>query len=421
MKKKLILSTETFPYGKGEKTFILPELKKLAQIYDITIVSHAHAGMLLDIADITPLDPEIKVVNIDISINFCRRILYVLRYLMDVDGWKEIADIIKGKEKILTRIYQSIGFYALASKNFSCMKKQGIINRNEPIIYYTFWYYYYTYSMTKKKYKNVKIITRTHGFDLYNERYTGGRQPFKKLMTPNVDKIFFVSFAGEKYYKEHFEQDIENRGRVCRLGTAELVGMYEVRSEGEMFNLVSCSNVISLKRVELIVEALALLQKEKIRWIHFGGGEGLNQLEECADRLLTEKDNICYDLMGRTNNEEVLKYYHDNSVDCFITTSSTEGGTPVSIMEAMSVGIPVIGTNVGGIPEMLDGNGILLSANPTAQEIANAISYMYNMDYGQIKKMRDISYNIWKNNFSFKNNIAAFIKELQAVDGLLTE
>jgi len=44
---------------------------------------------------------------------------------------------------------------------------------------------------------------------------------------------------------------------------------------------------------------------------------------------------------------DVLNYYASNPVDVFINTSSSEG-LPVSIMEAMSFGIPVIATNVGG-------------------------------------------------------------------------
>ena len=38
---KLILATENFPYGKGETSFIIPELLRLRQHYDITVISHA--------------------------------------------------------------------------------------------------------------------------------------------------------------------------------------------------------------------------------------------------------------------------------------------------------------------------------------------------------------------------------------------
>ena len=410
MKRKLIISTETFPYGKGEKTFILPELEKLAKTYDITIVSHAHTDMLLDAQDITKLPPEIKVINISLSINIIQRFLYVLRYLLDVDGWREIADIIKSKEKILSRIYQSIGYYALALKNFRQMEKKGIFNNKELAVYYTFWFYYYTYSLTKKrkKYKNMKVITRTHGFDLYNERYTGGRQPFKKIMTENIDKIIFISEAGKKYYENTYEKNAEGKYIVNRLGTRERNKQSGQSDCEDIFRLVSCSSVIPLKRIQLIIDALASLENERVEWLHFGDGSDYLKIKQYADERLSVRENISFQFMGFTENEKILEYYENNCVDCFITTSSTEG-IPVSIQEAMSLGIPVIGTDVGGISEMIDGNGELLDANPDTREIADAIRRMYYLENEERNKLRNRSYKIWKNLFWEEKNVNEFI------------
>lgn len=416
MKKKLIISTETFPYGIGEKTFILPELAKLMKTYDITIVSHAQADMLLDKSSTTALSSEIKVVNIALSINYFRRIMYGLRYLLDIDGWKEIADIVKSGERIVSRIYQSMGFYALASENYKQMKKKGIIDNVEPAVYYTFWFYYYTYSLTKNrnKHKNMKIIARTHGFDLYNERYTGGRQPFKKIMTGNIDKIIFISETGKKYYENTYEENNAGKYLVNRLGTKECHKQTNGNDRGEVFRLVSCSTVIPLKRIQLIIDALALLQNERIDWVHFGDGPDYLKVKRHAQDKLAGKENISFQFMGFTDNEKILEYYENNRADCFITTSSTEG-LPVSIQEAMSVGMPVIGTDVGGISEMIDGNGVLLPANPGAQEIAGAVCRIYYSDDGERKRLQSRSYEIWQALFWEEKNVNDFIHIL---DGL---
>jgi len=53
--------------------------------------------------------------------------------------------------------------------------------------------------------------------------------------------------------------------------------------------------------------------------------------------------------------------------------SETEGA-PLAIMEALSGGIPVLATAVGGSPELVDGDvGTLLPVSLTAQELAGAI------------------------------------------------
>lgn len=410
-KKKLVIATETFPYGKGEKPFLIPELEKLAEHFDITVCSHANKQQFADTENETILDDRIQVVNIDVTLGIGKRILYFIKYFLDKDGWLEIRDILSGKEQIINRIYQSVAYYALAMENLSVMKQKGVLTDNT--IYYSFWCYYYTYSWSKykKKLRQAKLVTRAHGFDLYNERYSGNRQPFKKIVTKNLDKIFFVSEAGKEYYQRNFDSGIEEKGCVCSLGSKTLEAV-EHGKNNAIFTMVSCSNVIPLKRIERIIEALATLEQEQIQWIHFGDGEQRNDILQYAEKLLDKKTNIHYEFKGEINNKEILAFYQKNAVDCFITTSSTEG-MPVSIMEAMSSRIPIIGTCVGGIPEMIDGNGILISEKAAIHEVVKAIKDLYYMDREQCNNMKDNSYRIWKEKFCFEDNINFFIEELK--------
>ncbi len=57
-------------------------------------------------------------------------------------------------------------------------------------------------------------------------------------------------------------------------------------------------------------------------------------------------------LRGGISNAEVFQFYRDNKVDLFVNASTSEG-LPVSIMEAISFGIPSIATNVGGLVKSL--------------------------------------------------------------------
>lgn len=51
--------------------------------------------------------------------------------------------------------------------------------------------------------------------------------------------------------------------------------------------------------------------------------------------------------------DDVERIFKSENVNLFITTSATEGGVPISLVEAFSMGIPAIGTDVGGIPEAI--------------------------------------------------------------------
>ena len=104
----------------------------------------------------------------------------------------------------------------------------------------------------------------------------------------------------------------------------------------------------------------------------------------------------------------MIAYYKSTHVDLFLTASETEGGTPVSIMEAFSFGVPAVGTDVGGIPEMINaGTGFLLSANPTPQEIAAAIAA------AKKTALRSNARQMWHASFYDKANHTRFASELE--------
>jgi glycosyltransferase involved in cell wall biosynthesis len=62
----------------------------------------------------------------------------------------------------------------------------------------------------------------------------------------------------------------------------------------------------------------------------------------------------------------------------FINTSNIDN-TPVSVMEAMALGLPIVSTNVGGIPFLIDGrvDGLLVEKN-NVNDMVNAIIEIKN-------------------------------------------
>lgn len=106
-----------------------------------------------------------------------------------------------------------------------------------------------------------------------------------------------------------------------------------------------------------------------------------------------------------------MRFYSENYVDAFITTTASEG-CPVSVQEAMAYGIPIIGTTVAEIPYMINGNGILLQEDPSEQEIAKAIEEIYDKGEQEIIQMREQSYQLWNANFNLDKNATRFVEFL---------
>ena len=132
--------------------------------------------------------------------------------------------------------------------------------------------------------------------------------------------------------------------------------------------LISVGRLTEAKDQITLLSAIEILKKQgrNIFLILVGDGELRIPLEkEIAQKKLT---NCVYLAGNRSDVNQLLP-----GADAFILSSKREGA-PMSILEAMAAGLPVIATNVGGIPEIVkDGeNGILVP--PQDQSfLANAI------------------------------------------------
>lgn len=137
------------------------------------------------------------------------------------------------------------------------------------------------------------------------------------------------------------------------------------------------------KGIQHLIKAYSIIEKRNayIRLIIIGDGPDKNKLIELVTKKrLTDKVSF----VGFQNDIESWLA----AIDIFILPSLTEG-TPMALLEAMSFGLPVIASAVGGVPKVIKSmiNGILVSpANPN--QIADAIIKLYNNDELRLKIAR---------------------------------
>lgn len=414
-RKKIFIITQHFPYGNGEKTFIEPELLKMTNDgrFDVTIISNAVERDKL----ISKVNNNIQVITVwnkPILKRPVQCLKYLLSYFCSGYGRHEICEIVKSNGRRFGKCLDSVIYYIQACIFYGELKRKNIILDDS--IIYTYWFYTQTLAIAlhKNELKNIRLISRIHGYDLYKERNRNGRQPFRTLMDKETDCLFFIADAGLKYYLKDIERKNEFKYKLCRLGTfcnKDYSEIARLQKKSEVFLIVSCSNVIPLKRVNCIVEALAKISDFDMKWIHFGDGSELKETKELAFKLLKDKRNIKYCFKGQSDNKDICSFYENYRVDCFLTVSASEG-CPVSIQEALSYGIPVVASAVGEIPIMVNENGILLNEYPTPGETAEAILKMYHMSEEEKSNMRRKSRILWENYFNGENNYRLFLDEL---------
>ncbi len=124
-----------------------------------------------------------------------------------------------------------------------------------------------------------------------------------------------------------------------------------------------------------LLEAIALNRDEFSQKIHLEVG-GNGEVERFKKAVKSKNLEEFITFLGWTSGE--AKHEALLSADVYILPSHNEG-LPISILEAMSYGLPVISTNVGGIPEVVrvDYNGYIIQAG-NKEQIIKAISIFVN-------------------------------------------
>ncbi len=112
------------------------------------------------------------------------------------------------------------------------------------------------------------------------------------------------------------------------------------------------------KRVDLLLDAFAQVKNELkgLRLLIVGSGPMLPSLEQRSHSL--GLDNLCHFEPSKTEVAEWLR-----SIDVFVMSSESES-FPNALLEAMACGCCVIGSRVGGVPELIvpERNGLLFES-----------------------------------------------------------
>lgn len=92
---------------------------------------------------------------------------------------------------------------------------------------------------------------------------------------------------------------------------------------------------------------------------------------------------MCF-LFGSIEHDEIFKFLND--MDIYIQPSLQEG-LPRAVLEALSMGLPVIGSKTGGIPEIVRKKDIFKKRN-----VKQIVNILENIDKNELKEMSKYSF-----------------------------
>lgn len=356
---------------------------------------------------------NLKVINYDDKIRFIDKILGVKNVFKKV-FFREILHDRKAYGLNLSAKTFKIAYMDLLRaeklrKAINDVIKNQSINLTDTI-FYSYWHDYKSLALARStmKYINFKAIARAHGWDVFADRHNPTYLPFKKFIIRSLNMTFSISNAGINELIKINGQDILNKTCLSRLGVENNRVLNHTKNERRSI-ICSCGNMLPIKRINKIIDVLSKLENTQICWVHFGYGVQKDELERYAANHLKRNK---FSFRGLVANNEILDFYSENYVDLFINLSESEG-IPVSIMEALSAGIPVLATDVGGTSEAVnDQIGFLVDKDFNVENVAAIVSAYLNSSMENQIEYRKRAHKFWEDNYNAEKNYEEFANQI---------
>ncbi|MCC6289109.1 MAG: glycosyltransferase [Chitinophagaceae bacterium] len=294
-------------------------------------------------------------------------------------------------------------FNALLVFRIKYQKLKTFLNSHgDNLVLYSYWGGATIY--TSKLCKAYPKVMRMHGGDFYlNRNY--GYLPLVQKIYDNTDLLLPISNDISNILQTHYNIS-PKKIFVNYLGVDNELHNQSARND-DVIRIVSCSNLVELKRVFLIAQLIVNWKHDiPIEWHHFGDGAEAPAINDIIKNYSGANKIF---LHGWAVPEELYKFYSTVYIHWFLNVSKYEG-VPVSIMEAFSFGIPCIATNVGATSEIVNAdNGYLIDIQFEFSELEKLVLSINEENY---ESKRTNAYSTWKNKFDANKNYNELIDKL---------
>lgn len=241
----------------------------------------------------------------------------------------------------------------------------------------------------KHKAKGLKVIYTAHGFHFFKGAPIQNWllfYPIEKYLAKFTDTLITINKEdydiAERFPQTHLEYipgigvDTEkfNTSAVKREDTRKDLGI-----KPDDFTLISVGQLSKRKNHAIVLKALSEMKDVQLKYIIIGFGELEKELKQMAMDL-NIADRVFF-LGYRADIKELL-----HASDCFIFPSLQEG-LPVSLMEAMAVGLPITCSKIRGNVDLIHPNENGIFFNPLNEKsVVKAIHSIILCDKDKMSK-----------------------------------
>lgn len=418
MRKHLLLFTINYPYGHYEP-FVGLEMPFLSSGFErVSIIPMSGTGPKRDVP------PNVTV---ETPLWGARRSRYkfYIKQLARLRTWSlflpELMSLSRRERRLHVGLIYRVflwSMYRAALERYPAVTQA--LGESSDVVAYSYWGHVPALAIPVLARAKVPCAVRYHRVDLYKYAMESGSYlsrnsqyfPWREEIASTAAMNLFISEHGLAYFKDRWPKGLTSNFALNRLGVPDRGESPTRQACDGALMIVSCSNVFPVKRVHLIASLVTeLARRRKVKWHHFGGGD----FTKVSAVLESKVPNLDVKLWGQKDNSEVMRFYQQNQVDVFVNLSSSEG-IPVSIMEAISFGIPVVATAVDGTPEVvIDGKtGLLISPEEAqhserlAERVLQALSPGGELARSEPRK-------VWQDRYHSSSNFDDLVDILQSM------
>lgn len=277
----------------------------------------------------------------------------------------------------------------------------------------------YFYLKYRNSNKNTVLILHTNGNNFeqiniyYPKQFLFLKKYFLKIEIETLEKINKIIFVSKNSMLNFVSLFPKYKSKTIYIynGIKDINYVKYHKNENEKYIKFICvGNFNKRKGQEILIEAVNDLKielRQRIKVTFIGGGPELENCMKMTKKMGLDKT---IEFLGiKKNSEKFLKYQ-----DFFILPSFDEG-LPISIIEALRQGIPVIASRVGGIPEMLDDfkNGFLINAKK--EDIIRIIEEIVEKKYN-LEEMSKAARKKYLTNFNLEKMINEYCQLINTGD-----
>ena len=237
-------------------------------------------------------------------------------------------------------------------------------------------YYYHCHNEFPGSYGCKKIIKNTKKIICVSEFIANS---VSKMMNLSQEKFVVLKNCIDI---DRFSKENSNKKKL------ELRTKYNIKDTDKV--LLFTGRITYEKGVKELLEALKIVEYKNYKLLILGSA--LNELK--AKTKYQEKVERSVEIIsnkviftGFIKYEEINKFY--DIADIAILPSIWDDPAPLTVIESLASGLPIITTDSGGIPEYaIDGSAIILKRN---KKLINELGKMIDLLLNDEKKMKDMS------------------------------